>query len=99
MAHDEGCGIFTRGMLRPPALISEAQTSFWEENIPAFPHYVEAMALMPEPNPRPSFPGFQPVTDQAMQEALLHNMTVDDACDWAAEESQKIIDEYWAKQA
>lgn len=99
LTYDEGCGIFTRAMLRPPALISEAQTSFWEENIPQFPHYVEAMSLMPKADPKPAFPGFNDVSDQAMEEALRHNMTVDEACDWAAEESQKIIDEYWAKQA
>jgi len=54
---------------------------------------------MPKADPMPAFPGFNDVSDQAMEEALRHNMTVDEACDWAAEESQKIIDEYWAKQA
>ena len=99
LTYDEGCGMFTRAMLRPPALVSEAQNSFWSDNIPTFPHYVDSMSLMPNAVPAPAFPGFNEISDQAMEEALLHTKTVDEACDWAAEESQKIIDEYWAKQA
>jgi len=96
---EEGCKIFTEGMKRPPALISVAEDPFWAEAIPQWPHYVEAMKRVPPGKRIPPFVGVDKVTDDMLENIMRHRMTVEEATDWAREETQKIIDEYWAKEA
>ena len=95
---DEGNLEFFKGQTRPSPVIEFNNDPFFAEANPYWPVIQEAMEKSGYSPASPVQAKLNEITVQMLEEALLHKKTPEEALQWAEEEAQKAIDEWWAQQ-